>query len=56
MRLKKYMLNEERYEVSNKDMKKGYWKVIDKKTGKTIKSGLTTRKGAQFEADTLNKK
>lgn len=48
-------LNEERYEVSNKDMKKGYWKIIDTETNKTVSSGFTTKMGAIFAARSLNK-
>jgi hypothetical protein len=55
MRLQKYILNEEKYEVSNTDMKKGYWKVIDKSTGETVESGFSTKKGAEFAAKNLNR-
>lgn len=48
-------LVENRYEVSNEGMMKGMWKVVDTKTGKTVKSGLSSKAGAQSEADASNR-
>ena len=43
-----------RYVVSNEGMKKGYWKIIDTKTGYVKSSGITSKKGAIKAAEYLN--
>ncbi len=44
----------DRYQVSTKNMKKGYYKVIDSITGEAVQSGLTIKSVAQSIASERN--
>lgn len=44
------MVTNQRYIASNKNMKKGYWQIIDTKTGYAVESGFTSKKYAEERA------
>ncbi len=45
---------DKRYIATQEGMKKGYWKVKDTTTGKTVESGIGTKSVAVVQADKWN--
>ena len=48
------MPEQQRYIATKQNMMKGYWKVMDTKTGETVQSGIQTKSVAQGIADKWN--